>query len=163
MASNIFIKIEGVEGESAQEGFEKQIEVASISWGVSNTTHNVMGGGHSSGKAEFADVQLSKVLDKASPVMMKLCATGTHKKDAVITFLKSTGGPKPEPFLIVTLTAVYVKSLTLSASGDSPVPYESVGLAYEQIKFEYSAQDKTGKLTKAASFDYNLKAAKAAA
>ena len=37
MAFDAFLKLDGIDGESVPEGYEKWIEVLSFSWGASNT------------------------------------------------------------------------------------------------------------------------------
>lgn len=162
MAFDTFLKIDGVDGESAASGMEKQIEIYSFSWGESNNV-NMSGGGHAAGKASFADLNVMKKLDKASPVLMKKCAAGEHIKSAILTMRKATGtSGQQQAFAVITLSDVMISSIQLSgSSGGDDTPTESVSLAYAKMKVEYSQQGNDGKLTKAASFEYDLKASKA--
>ncbi len=158
MAFDTHLKIDGVDGESAAKGMEKQIEVFSFSWGVTNSV-NVYGAGHGGGKSSFSSLSIMKKVDKASSVLMKLCATGAHKPTAVLTLRKASGeGGQQVAFVVITLTSAYVESVQLSgSSGGDDTPTESVSIVFEQIKFEYSTQDAKGVMAKAASFDYNIK------
>jgi type VI secretion system secreted protein Hcp len=158
MAFDTYLKIDGVKGEAKTEGHADEIEVMSFSWGVSNASSGgSYGGGLASGKPSFTDINIAKRVDKASAVLMKMCGGGDPKKTATLSVCKSTG-KKTEPYLVITLTNVYVTSLQLSGSAHGEdYPHESLGLAYEEVKFEYSEQNATGGLTKGATFDYNLK------
>ena len=44
------------------------------------------------GKATFQDLSIVHHIDKASPLLLKACATGTHLKDATITHRKAGKG-----------------------------------------------------------------------
>lgn len=55
-------------------------------------------------------------IDKASPLPLKTCATGSHISDATITVRKASQD-KPE-YLIVKLTDVLVSSVSMSVDRD---------------------------------------------
>jgi len=83
-ASDAYLKIEGVEGESAVSE-PQTIEVAAWSWGQSNPT-SVGPGGLSSGKSgapatEEVDAATSAPADQAASA----CAPGQHIRQAVLT------------------------------------------------------------------------------
>ena len=50
------------------------------------------GGGGGAGKATFHDLIFMHTIDKASPVLMKACATGEHIKEATLTLRKAGKG-----------------------------------------------------------------------
>lgn len=76
---------------------------------------------------------------------------------------KATGtSGQQQAFAVITLSDVMISSIQLSgSSGGDDTPTESVSLAYAKMKVEYSQQGNDGKLTKAASFEYDLKTSKA--
>ena len=76
MASDIFAKIGDIKGESLDNKHKDEIEVLSWSWGVTNDAAQSMGGGGGAGKASFHDLSFTHKIDKASPVLMKGCASG---------------------------------------------------------------------------------------
>ena len=76
MASDIFAKIGDIKGESADAKHKDEIEVLSFSWGVTNGA--TIGAG--AGKATFQDLSIVHTIDKASPLLLKACATGEHLK-----------------------------------------------------------------------------------
>jgi type VI secretion system secreted protein Hcp len=79
MASDIFAKIGDIKGESQDSKHKDEIEVLSYSWGVTNSAKIDSGG---AGKATFSDLSFLHSIDKASPNLLKACATGTHLKEA---------------------------------------------------------------------------------
>src|SRR5262249_1825873 len=92
MASDIFAKIGDIKGESLDSKHKDEIEVLSYSWGVTNAGSMAHGSGGGEGKASFHDLSFVHQIDKASPVLMQACATGTHYKEATITHRKSGKG-----------------------------------------------------------------------
>ena len=92
MASDIFAKIGDIKGESQDDKHKDEIEVLSFSWGVANAGVVSPGGGGGAGKATFQDLSIVHHIDKASPLLFKACATGTHIKDAIITHRKAGKG-----------------------------------------------------------------------
>jgi len=78
MASDIFAKIGDIKGESLDDKHKGEIEVLSYSWGVSNSgTIGGGGGGGGAGKATFQDLSFTHGIDKASPLLLKACATAS--------------------------------------------------------------------------------------
>jgi type VI secretion system secreted protein Hcp len=153
MASgNIHLKLEGVEGESAQKGHEKEIEIESWSWGVSNPV-NMGGGGMGAGKASFQGIHISKSYDKSTSVMAKKAATGTHFATAVITQRKAGGDQ--QDFFVITLKQVFIENISVNAREDGSVS-EQVTLAYKDIEMAYKPQDSKGALGGAVKFGYDI-------
>src|SRR4029077_15545903 len=114
MASNIFAKLGDIKGESLDNKHKGEIEVLSYSWGVTNPGSLHSGGGGGAGKATFQDLSIVHKIDKASPVLLKACATGEHLKDATITFRKA--GKGQQEFLIIKMNDVIVTSVVQGAN-----------------------------------------------
>ena len=89
MASDIFAKLGDIKGESADDKHKGEIELLSWSWGVTNEGAAHAGGGAGAGKATFHDLSFTHTIDKASPVLLRACATGVHLKEATITHRKA--------------------------------------------------------------------------
>ena len=153
MASDIFAKIGDIKGESLDDKHKDEIEVLSFSWGVTNAG-GTSGGGVSAGKATFQDLSIVHHIDKASPLLLKACATGTHIKDATITHRKA--GKGQHEYLIVKLNDVIITGVTHGGTGDQPFS-ESVRLAFAKVDLEYRPQKQDGSLDAGIHFKYDLK------
>src|ERR1700704_1221479 len=108
MAFDAFLKIDGIEGESADDAHKGEVEVLSFSWGVTQTG-SASGGGGGAGKASFHDINFTQRQSKASPLLFKACATGQHIKKAVLTVRKA-GGRQQTEFIKIELEDVLVSS-----------------------------------------------------
>ena len=63
MSQDMFLKIEGINGESQDAKHKGEIDVLSWSWGASQSATTHMGGGGGSGKASFQDIHVTKYID----------------------------------------------------------------------------------------------------
>jgi type VI secretion system secreted protein Hcp len=158
VASDIFAKIGDIKGESLDDKHKDEIEVLSWSWGMSNAGPARVGSGGGAGKASFHDLSFTHNIDKASPVLMQRCATGTHLKEATITHRKA--GKGQQEFLIVKMNDVIVTAVTNGDSQGSHV--ETVSLAFAKVNLEYKPQKADGSLDAGIHFKYDLKAQKEA-
>jgi type VI secretion system secreted protein Hcp len=158
MASDIFAKLGDIKGESLDDKHKDEIEVLSISWGVSNSGSMGHGGGGGEGKASFSDLSFMHSVDKASPVLMQSCATGVHLKEATITHRKS--GKGQQEYLIVKMNDVIITSVQNSGSSGGGDTTESVSMAFAKVSLEYKPQKPDGSLDAGIFFKYDLKAQK---
>ena len=159
MATSIFARIGTIKGESRDAKHKDEIEVLSWAWGLSQTGTAGHGGGGGAGKASFHDFTFTHHVDKASPLLMKACATGTHIKDATITVRKA--GKGQQEYLVITMTDVLVSSVSTSVSAEGDATMESVGLAFAKVDLEYKPQKADGSVEPGIHFTYDLKANKA--
>ena len=157
MASDIFAKIGDIKGESLDAKHKDEIEVLSFSWGVTNAVSITSGGGGGGGKATFQDLSIVHNIDKASPLLMQACATGTHLKEATITHRKADKGQ--QEFLIVKMNDIIITAVTHGGPTGHPGS-ESVSLAFAKVDLEYKAQKPDGSLDTGIHFKYDLKANK---
>jgi len=67
VAVEIFLKLDGIDGESEKKGAEKWIEVFSFSNGASNPSSVAFGTGSGAGKVDISSISLQKQLDSSSP------------------------------------------------------------------------------------------------
>lgn len=169
-----FLKIDGIDGESADDKYKKQIEVQSFSWGVENQGTSAIGGGSGAGKARFNDFSVQKHIDASSPKLMQACASGQHIS-SVILHCRKAGGSQQE-YYTITLSDVVISGYETSGlpagkrahtaiaatsnNAVAPVPLEKVSLNFSKIQFDYKEQDNKGNVGGAVSAGYDLKANK---
>ena len=154
MPCDIFMKLEGVDGESKDSTKAGETDIHTFSWGVHNSADMSLGGGGGQGKASFSEISFSKNFCKASPVLAQKCAQGTHIPSAVFTFRKS--GDKPVEYKIITLTDVMVTSVNHSAGSGGEIS-ESVSFGYAKIETKYKEQLADGSPGGKSEFTYDIK------
>jgi type VI secretion system secreted protein Hcp len=157
MATDIFAKLGDIKGESVDAKHKDEIEVLSFSWGVANSGSTSSGGGGGAGKAEFQDLAIVHGIDKATPALLKACATGQHIKDATITHRKA--GKGQQEYLIIKLNDVTITAVTHGGAEGQPYA-ESVSLKFAKVELEYKPQRPDGSLDTGVFFKFDLKANK---
>jgi len=141
LAVDMFLKIEGIDGEStAAGGHVDWIEIESFSWGASRpstSTGRTRGGG----RASFSDMSVVKRIDAASPNLYLACASGKRYPSATLQIRKA--GEGPVPYMEYRLENVRISSVSVSSSEGSAEPVEEVTLSYGKIVWTYMPQDAT--------------------
>lgn len=156
MATALYMKLDGVEGECVVEGYEGWIDLLSMSFAgsQSGTMHTGRGGG--SGKVSMGDLMATKLCDKCSTDLMKKLCLGQHYASVDVHATKATGG-KPLPYFTVKLTDALVTSMSFGgAGGGNDVMTESFSLNYRQIDVEYKIQAEDGTETGTTTAGYNV-------
>ena len=160
MAVDMFIKLEGIDGESADDAHKNEVDVLAWSWGVSQSGsfHESSGGG--AGKANFQDVSFTKWVDKASPNLMMYCATGKHIPKATLVCRKA-GGEALE-YMKIEMTKALVTSVSTGGSGGEDRLTENITLNFAEVDVKYQPQSATGgKEGGEITFGYNISTNKA--
>jgi type VI secretion system secreted protein Hcp len=139
-AVDYFLKIEGVDGESTNEGHKDWIEIDSYSWGETNRGSVAAGGGGGAGKVYMQNFNFMKKMDKASPVLMQACAQGEHMKMATLIGIRD--GQRQE-FLKVTMTDVLISSYRTGGSS-GVVPTDQFSINFAKIEYEYMPMNPDG-------------------
>ena len=75
---DVFLKLDGIDGESTTKGHEKEIEVISYDQSIDSTIPTGGGAGGGAGKATLSGVRFRKQLDTASMPIALACASGLH-------------------------------------------------------------------------------------
>lgn len=137
-ATDVFLKIDGIQGESADAKHPGEIDVLSWSWGQS--TETVRNGRGNQQAACFTDLNLMKSIDSSSPSLIMNGMLGTVAPTAVMVLRKA--GKEQFEYLRLTMKNVTVASLQIS--GASETPTESVALHFESMQGFYQKQKPDG-------------------
>lgn len=117
------------------------IQVADAAPNGGSPALSARGSGGSAGKASFKEFRVSKQYDKASPMLAKRVANGTHFPTVIITVRKSGG--KPEEYYTIKMTDVMVSSYQTGMSSGGDRPMESLSLNFTKIEWDYrSSKDR---------------------
>jgi len=143
MAVDMFLKLEGIKGESKDHKHKDEIHIEAFSWGQSQTGVGGTGGGSGAGKVQFSDISISKVVDKATPDLMLYCHGGKHIKEGLLTCRKA--GENPVEYLKIKLTDIIVSSIQHGAATSHDQIPESLTLNFSKSHIEYQEQGADGK------------------
>ncbi|MFT4172423.1 MAG: type VI secretion system tube protein Hcp [Rhodocyclaceae bacterium] len=160
MAQDIFLKINGIDGESQDSAHKNEIEIINWGWCVRQESNMHAGSGGGAGKATVDDLAFEHYVDRASPNLMKYCLTGKHISEAVLMARKAGGNPLE--YLKFTLTDVIVTLVQPSGSAQDERMREQVRLSFSKIKQEYVVQNAQGGSGGAVTAGFDIKGNKEA-
>lgn len=142
----LYIKIDGIDGESTDSNHSKWIIADSASLPV---FRSIPGGAvdqqRTKGETTLGDITFVRQLDKSSPKLMEACVLGKFNKAVTVEFTATMGG-KTETYLKWALENVIFTGYSVhgNASGE-PLPSEQVSVNFTKITYTYTEYDnKTG-------------------
>lgn len=133
-AVNMFLKIDGIEGESVFRGHEKEIDVLAWSWGASRSSKPDC--------VSVQDLSLTKFVDKASAKLITSLASGQAIANATLAVQKA--GEAQTPYILIEMSNVTVSTLSTGGSGGEDRLTENVTLNFAALKYTYTPQLPTG-------------------
>src|SRR5215468_1333554 len=156
MAVDMFLKLNGVDGESKDKIHKKEIDVLSWSWGMANSGTAHVGGGAGAGKVSVQDLALCKYVDSSSPKLMLACCSGTHYADALLTVRKAGG--TPVEYIKVKMEKVFITGITSGGTSGDDRLTENVILNFGKVNVDYTPQDEKGDAGTAIPFAWDIAA-----
>ena len=154
-ASDMFLKLGDIKGESTDQTHKDQIDVLAWSWGMSNTATS-SGGGTSAGKATIQDFSFTKFVDLSTTELMLHTLNGAHIDEAI--FVVQKAGSQPFEFLKITFEDVLVTSVSTGGSGGEDRLTENVSLNFAKVKVEYTKQNDDGTKGETKTLTWNIAA-----
>lgn len=154
MAVDMFLKLDGVEGESHDDTYEGHMDILAWSWGASQSGTTHMGGGGGAGKVSVQDISITKFVDKASAKLFQHCATGKHITEGQIIVRKA--GESPLEYIKIDMKEVMVTSYSTGGSGGEDRLTENVTLNFREFELVYTPQKEDGSGDSPVRFGYNI-------
>ncbi|MBQ3683441.1 MAG: type VI secretion system tube protein Hcp [Succinimonas sp.] len=150
MASDFFIKLDGIDGESADKGHGKWIEVVDFKLG---SMQNVTSGRSTdvSGRGTFMPFTFTHLLDKASPKIQQYCMNGSKIAKVQFNVCRAIAGVQVPVYEVTMEQCKIVKAAIASvvAGAEAPVvlptaekacvPVEVVDIVASKITWKYTA------------------------
>jgi len=142
MAVDMFLKLDGVEGESRDSTHEKEIDILAWSWGMSQSGTTHIGGGGGAGKVNVQDLSFTKYIDKSSPTLMLMCCNGKHIAKGKLTVRKA--GENPLEYLTIEFEEILVSAVSTGGSGGEDRLTENLTLNFAKMHVTYQQQSASG-------------------
>ena len=157
MASDMFLKLTDMEGESLDHKHGKEIDVLAWSWGMSQSGTTHLGPGAGSGKVSVQDVSVTKYVDSASHSLVQFCMNGKHFSEGFLTVRKA-GGDNPLEYVKIKMEDVIVTSISNGGSGGEDRLTENITLNFAKVTFTYTPQETDGSGGAEKEYGYNIPA-----
>jgi type VI secretion system secreted protein Hcp len=140
-AVDMFLKLDGIKGESKDSKHKDEIHIESFSFGAAQQGGSGSGGGGGTSKVAIHDISISKPLDSSSADLMLCCCNGKHIANGLITVRKA--GENPVEYLKIKLSDILISGVQHSSNGETIV-YESVTLNFAKFNIAYQEQGSDG-------------------
>ena len=138
----IFIKFEGVDGESKDDDHYKWIDVESVQWGV-RQPEGAIGASRRRGDVIVEDITITKELDKSSPKLQEKCLKGQVIPKLEIEVTSTYGGYRAT-YYRYELKNVIITSYNVESGSGEDRPTDTFTVNYEEIKNTYTEYDEEG-------------------
>lgn len=152
-ALDLFLKIDGIEGESQDSKHKGELQILSFSKAVNHSIGTAQTG--DAGLSTWQDAVFTMRMDKGYPKLFQSCVTGDHLNKALLTFRKA--GKDQQEFLKITFFDVLVsRCTTTGARGGDSTPLVNFSFNFTRIEEEYKSQQATGTMSGAIKYSYSI-------
>jgi type VI secretion system secreted protein Hcp len=141
MAIDVYLQIDGIKGESADDKHQGWIECDSVAWAISQPRSATAstGGGHTAERAELSDISFTKLADLTSPILAQTCAAGKTIPKAKFEFMRADGQGERIKYFELEMENVLIGHIAPSVGGGS-IMTEAVALKFSKVKWKYMQQ-----------------------
>lgn len=140
MAVDIFLKIDGIDGESSDAKHKGEIEIESFSWGAS-APGTAGGGSGSAGRVTMENFSFTTPVTRASPKLFLACVERRRIKTALLSVRRSGG--QQHDFLKVTMSDVQISGWNQAAGAELPMDRVSMNFGKVQVAYAGHRPDGT--------------------
>ncbi len=148
-AVDMFLRLDGIKGESQDKDHKGEIDVLAWSWGESSGSAQT--GRGTLPKVCIQDLSFTKYIDAASPDLIRNSMLGQVIPTAVLVVRKA--GENPVEYVQLTMKNVKVTSYSTGGSGGEDRLTENTTLHFESMQFQYQKQGPNGAVGDPITFD----------
>lgn len=138
-AVDMFLKIDGIPGESTHKAHKGEIDVLAWSWGASSTSTATA---KQASCVKVQDMSFTKYFDAATPKLISSMANGGTIANAKLTVRKA--GENPLEYIVIDLNNVVVTSSSSGGSGGEDRLTENITLNFASATVTYRPQNADG-------------------
>jgi type VI secretion system secreted protein Hcp len=145
MAIDVYLYIEGIKGESADDRHKDWIECKSVNWGVEQPKSATAstGGGHTAERCEHRDIVISKLPDLSSPILLQTCSAGKTIPKAKFEFMRADAQGERVKYFEIEIDNVLIGQVTPSVE-EGDILAEQVGFKFSKVRWKYTQQRISG-------------------
>lgn len=143
MATDIYLYIEGIKGESRDAGHQGWLECDAVDWGVHQPASAIASStGRTLGRSHHNTIAIARQSDVATPILLQACCMGRTMPRATIEFMRADGGT-PLKYFVLELEHVLVCEVAPGVSEGQPMR-EYLALAFAKVRWNYAQQSLAG-------------------
>ena len=155
-AEDLFLKLEGIQGESTDSAHRNEIVLLSYSQSFTNpVASGGSGGAAGSVQPNCGAITVTKLVDRSSAALIGGVLSGKLISTGVITFRKA--GAQPLEYYKVTLTDVLIHAISQTdvSPTDPTTILEQISMSAVRFKFEYTPQKADGSPGRIVAFGWD--------
>ncbi|TQV76389.1 type VI secretion system tube protein Hcp [Aliikangiella marina] len=152
----IYLEIPGIKGNVTADGYKDQIQLDSVSFGVSRGITMTPGAmsNREATRPSLSEVSISKTCDSSVINLFKEASVGSNGKDVKIHFVR-TGADKVVEYMTYELFDCLISSYSMSCPGEGEA-MENLTLSYSKVEISYTNTDKDNANGTAQRVSYDL-------
>jgi type VI secretion system secreted protein Hcp len=130
----IFLRLDGIPGDSTDARHADEIVVTAFSWGLASAGGlPATGTGAGAGKVTFDGLTVVARSSRASPLLMQTCAQGRHIPSGVLSVQRAA--EKPVDVMVVRMSDLLVGAYSVGAGGGEGAEDE-ITLTFGRIEYD---------------------------
>ena len=133
-AVDMFIKIDGIEGEATDHEHQDWIPVLATQYQQVTPINNVGKALKKANCPKVSSITFTKKTDSSSTDLFRYNSTGVRVDKATIHWIQTEDR---QPFLMYELKNVMITSISMSGTVESDVPTEQITLTYSEVTWQY--------------------------
>lgn len=134
-AVDMFLKLDGIPGETTDKANVGSVDILAWSEGLSQSGTTHTGGGTGAGKVNVQDIHFTKYLDSTSPVLRQYISSGAIIPRATLTVRRS--GDNPQVFFRIEMKNILISSVSAGGSGGEDRLLENISLNFAEVRWTY--------------------------
>ena len=145
MAIDVYLQIDGIKGESADDAHAGWIECTSVHFGVSQPKSATAStaGGHTAERADLKDILFTKQADLSTPLLLQSCASGKTIPKATFEFMRADANGTRIKYFDIELENVLIGLVTPGVNPGT-ILVENVCLKFSKVRWKYTQQKISG-------------------
>jgi len=144
LADPMYMKFDGVDGESTDNAHRDWIDLQSFQYGISKPSSGAGGMSRSRSYVTTYDVTITKQFDKSSPKLMEALTAGSMFNTVQLEFTRIYPDGGDAVYLRYEFRDVQITSYRVSMSSEDSAPLEEISFNYGKITVTYTEIDETG-------------------
>jgi type VI secretion system secreted protein Hcp len=137
MSVAMFLKMDGITGDSKNYDHKGWSDVVSWSWGLSSNRNSAQL--HDDDMTSFKEISISKRIGMDSTDIMLLFALGKSVKNVELNIIPVVGArDAKQKYLSMLMEDVVIKSITTGGSTAEDFFKENIVLLFDKIRFVYN-------------------------
>src|SRR5690349_4602673 len=122
MAIDVYLQIDGIQGESHDAGHAEWIECLTVDLGVHQPrSAATSSSGHTVGRCHHDTVIIGRLSDLATPLLLQTCSMGKTLPKAKIEFMRADGQGRPIRYFDIELESVLIAAVAPDVSEGQPM------------------------------------------